>query len=108
MKTFKRLAISAYALFMATLFILAFSGCKRDIKYVVQEKRDTIQIHDTVFVLRIDTIYVNSFQNGNNSESIKQAEAVSRLAQIKYYVAICDRNPKQKIYEHGWIKRALK
>ncbi len=73
-------------------------------------------VHDTVYVDRpckMDSISIlcdsiTQLRKAKQAISKREQDATSTLAQIIYYVSICDRNPKQKMYEHGWMKRALK
>ena len=80
------------------------------------QKTDTITVHDTVFLdspYQVDTIAqlrdsIARIHSAKRVISSREKKAVERIEQIKYYVNICDRNPSQKVFIFGWVKRALK
>jgi len=101
---------------MSIGFLLMFCGIigctfsQKPIQTVNTVVRDTVYLDspyqvDTIATLR-DSI--TQLRKAKQAISVREQDATSTLAQIIYYVNICDRNPKQKMYEHGWLKRALK
>jgi hypothetical protein len=75
-----------------------------------------VVVHDTIYLdnpYTVDSISILcdsiiQLRKAKQAISVREQNATSTLAQIIYYVGICDKNPKQKMYEHGWLKRALK
>lgn len=54
-------------------------------------------------------LYKNKFYGAKlNTMSYNNFSALYKLARIERYVNICDKNPKNKVFFFGWIKRAVK
>ncbi len=101
---------------MSIGFLLMFCGiigCSFSQKPI---QAATPVVHDTVYLdnpYTADSISIlcdsiTRLREAKRAISAREQDATSTLSQIIYYVNICDRNPKQKMYEHGWLKRALK
>lgn len=77
-----------------------------------------IVIHDTVYlpptkvicdtayipVVEVDTVFIS---NKNDSLIRRLNTATYKLARVKYYLRICNRNPSQDKFLRGWLNRAV-
>jgi hypothetical protein len=90
---------------------LAFVSCtQKPIQAITPVVHDTIYLDNpyTVDSISILCDSITKLRKVKQAISVREQDATSTLAQTIYYVNICDRNPKQKMYEQGWLKRALK
>ena len=84
-------------------------------------KPDTLIVHDTVFYAKdtvmipiVDTTqlvkeHVRYQKLAARYDSVRQDAIIAKMqiAQAKYYIKICQRNPTQKKFLLGWMRRAL-
>lgn len=79
---------------------LILIGCKSQPHTIEVERvvTDTIFITDTVYVYSIDTVRMLTS---------KCLENEIRLANIKHYVEITEKNSKNREFFFGWIRRAI-
>jgi hypothetical protein len=100
--------MKAFIYFILFVLVILTQGCAQK-KLITQEKNKLVVQHDTIHIISVDTIPVVKMDTVyKNGETLKQADAISTLAQIIYYEKIIAHNPIQKKFEHGWILRALK
>lgn len=63
---------------------------------------------DSMVVYQMDTVALKALQR--ERDSLIQQLYVTRykLQRVKYYISITERNPNNKVFFFGWIKRAVK
>lgn len=107
-------------LILILFFILA--GCKQaERKPVIIEKPvETVRI-DTVFIPKIDTVYIvkpnvsvlnlqksiDSLKGANNKLGKELLHNKLIIQNAKYYLNIANKNPSQQKFLRGWMNRAL-
>lgn len=74
------------------------TGCKVKTVEVDRVVTDTVLVRDTVYIHSVDTIRL---------QTSKCLENEIRLANIKHYVDITEKNSKNREFFFGWIKRAV-
>lgn len=74
------------------------TSCKVKTIEVERVVTDTVLVRDTVYIHSVDTIGL---------QTSKCLENEIRLANIKHYVDITEKNSKNREFFFGWIKRAI-
>ena len=96
------------------LLILLCIGCHAKVKRVQEiSKPDTV----INYIKVTDTLYLNApvpppnnfkqLKTINDSLYTKLLLSNYKVEKVKYYLGICDRNPSQKKFLFGWMKRAV-
>lgn len=80
------------------LISFALIGCKPKVVEVEKVVTDTVFVTDTIYLYKTDTIRL---------QTSKCIENEIRLANIKHYVEITEKNSKNREFFFGWIKRAV-
>lgn len=95
------------------IILLAFAACKpaacpviEPIETKVIEYRDTAT-HRTDSV-KVIIIRNDSLQKTVDSLKAKLFQATYKVERIKYYIAICHKNPANKMFYFGWTERVVK
>lgn len=104
------------------LFLFLFASCKQaESKPVIIEKPVKLIQIDTVFVPKIDTVFIvkenislvklqkanDSLKNANNKLGKKLLHSELVITNAKYYLNIVNKNPSQQKFLRGWMNRAL-
>lgn len=114
--------ISSLFLCLAIIIMIAGFNCssKGGVKAGNVVKPDTVFIEvekiDTVLIDRVNELDSLAGALKQSQDSMKfYRDSVyyrnymnsRRIEKIKYYIKICDKNPKNKKYFFGWIKRTM-
>ncbi len=99
---------------------------KNNENYIANLKKDSVicSLQDSIVILNIKLdientknkrlndsllLYKNKFYTEKlNTISYHNFSALYKLARIEKYVNICDKNPKNKVFFFGWIKRTIR
>ena len=90
------------------VFAVLLMGCsvnphKPTVNY--QGRIDSLQMN---YQKRIDSLQERIDSLRTHKVDIVDFNNEYRIEQIKRYVLICDKSPKNKVFFFGWVKRALK
>lgn len=87
-------------------FIFLASACHSQTMekdYYLNKVKDSI-----IVVANVEKSRADSLKKLSDSLYFKLLVANDKIARIKRYVKICDKNPSQKKFFFGWISRAVK
>lgn len=101
-------------LILLFLIFLCILGCPSKKQFANVDYCDTIVIRDTV---KDETIiqqleqYIQQLEDSitklNTTIPYETYINARRIEKIKYYIDICEKNPNNKKYFYGWIKRTM-
>lgn len=104
------------------IFLFLITSCKQaESKPVIIEKEIDVVRTDTVFIPKVDTVYVakpsvaiTQLQKSNDSLKVANNKLGKELLHnkliiqnAKYYLNIANKNPSQQKFLRGWMNRAL-
>ena len=104
------------------IFLFLITSCKQaESKPVIIEKEIDVVRTDTVFIPKVDTVYITKpstattqLQKSNDSLKVANKKLGKELLHnkliiqnAKYYLNIANKNPSQQKFLRGWMNRAL-
>lgn len=95
-------------LFLTSVFTLCFYSCSSQVeptlKYIQPTKTIPQELGQRVFICD-STLNVRDIEISKLKDSLFSVRF--KIAKIKYYVKICNKNPKNNVFLKGWINRTI-